>query len=219
MKNLVKILVLVAAVSLATGCAKEKNKYDKWLTDGEWTLSSLNDEDETVVVRIYDNASETDFTTTNRNTTTVSNGTQVETDYNSFDPETGTTTFNQNVDNSSFTAKITFSEDGTFTLTRTEEMLSSQSSDENGIDPLVNISDDPNTFTTTGYWTWQNTTDTKTVILIDDLGIFEVEISKDELKLIRNTSQVENSTGTDFNNEDYSETNTQTQTTEWVWTK
>lgn len=217
MKNLTKLVVLVLAISLATGCAKERNNYDKWLTDGEWSLSSGHEEDETVTDRNYVDANDVDYVDTDRETAEYNGSTRIEKDYNSFDPATGTTTFQENITNSNYTSKITFSEDGTYTMTYTEETVSVQQNDENSTGTVFNIDDEPNTFTVTGYWTWQNTTDTKTVILIDELGIFEVEISKDELKLTRESSQVENSTNT--SGSDYSQTSTHTRHAEWVWKK
>jgi len=53
MKKVFSIIVPIAVIALLSGCAKERDNYDKYLTSGTWTLSSASDLDKTVVVKDY----------------------------------------------------------------------------------------------------------------------------------------------------------------------
>lgn len=191
MKKIVKILPVALLIVASLASCKLEN-FDKWLTDGEWILSTANNSGEAVASYDVVDAAFIDFVSTERITTDISGGSFTEVEYLENKPSGGTVTFDRTTTKGKYTQKFTFNEDGTYTMTIVRDNESTQVDDETGNGPIVNISQEPATNTTTGYWNWVDDTDKKTALNIENLGTVETTVEKDALSLTYNTNTSEN---------------------------
>lgn len=211
MKNKVYAIVAIALAIFATGCAKTHNKYDKYLTDGSWTLSSMNkssDDESTDVsggTRHYER---------NYNTESFSSGEYTATDRYE-EEETGVPNYFEEYSyTGDKTCSITFNEDGTYTM-ETSVNPTSYSYEETGT-PLstTSLSGYETSSVTTGNWNWGDNKDTKTEIILENMGSYTVTVEKDKLVWERSSS--------DRQEESYAGDTYTSETTEmenWTWSK
>jgi hypothetical protein len=188
--NQKSLLMMVAIAVLAiTGCQKEKNKLDKRLTSDTWNLGAYSKTDLSVTNTDYISTGTDDRKTTDRNTTDFNGTTWTVVDF-SEDVDGPTTSFTRSTATYDYTAEVTFSEEGTFELKITKALRTTKY--EAGTTSTTDThTNDATVETYTGTWVWGDNTSTKEVIMIDGLGTFDVELSKDELKLTRNTSEMQ----------------------------
>lgn len=179
-----------------TSCAKENNKYDKILTDGEWTLSELITMYEEIENEDNSGVGAIDVKTTSKNTNTSSNGTTgTMVIYNETAESPGSTTFTEYTVNYESSVKMTFNEDGTYTTTNSMRYTTASGRNESGSLGTFNYTDPADVTTTNDYWSWGNTAETKTQINLGSMGMYDVKVEKGKVTFTRNTktNEVDNS--------------------------
>jgi hypothetical protein len=218
MKKRLLLMTVAFAVLAITGCQKEKNKLDKRLTADTWKLGNYSYNMSQVSQTDFTSTSLDDTKTTETNTKTFSGSTLTEVSYN--ENVGGTTTvFTRQTETSSYSAEVKFNEEGTFELKITKALKTSKSEAGGFIDE-ENFSVDPTVQTITGYWVWGNNTGAKEVIVLDGLGQYTVELSKDELILTNVTSNNETKPTLDGSLIRVGTTTSSENTEEiWTWTK
>ena len=218
MKKVFSIIVPIAVIALLSGCAKERDNYDKYLTSGTWTLSSASDLDKTVVVKDYVTAGTPTVTSTTDRATNTSGGksTRVELNQTSLSP--GSTTFTRSTEISNYSLSFEFAKDGTVKYSSSSQELSTQNDTHLGNGPVVNSSASPSTVTFTTTWTWGNGTETKEQLNIYGIGMFDVSIKKDALVLTRSTTSKESRNDSDGLG-DYAYTEDRTESTTYNFAK
>jgi hypothetical protein len=194
MKKTFPFFIAIIAVALLSGCAKERDNYDKFLTTGTWTLSSATQEQKSVTNYNYIALATPDRTETSENNTTIADGKSTNIGFSQTALSPGTTTFTRQTQKGNLSWTMKFNKDGTYELTRTSQRLSSQTDTHIGNGPVTNITESAETSTQTGMWSWQNNTDTKQTLLIESFGVaLNVDISKNSLAL--SYKQTSTSTG------------------------
>jgi hypothetical protein len=173
----------VILIALLTGCAKERDNYDTFLTSGTWTLSSSSSENKNVEVLDYVSALTPDKTTTTQSNFDAAENsfTSVVLNQTSYNP--GATTFSRVTKKGTSSSSISFNKDGTYELSDARQDLTTQSDNELVLGPITNLTSYPSSSKRTGVWYWNNTTDTKQEIYMENLGVFKVSISKNSMEL------------------------------------
>ncbi len=197
MKKVINILVPVIAIALLSGCAKERDNYDKYLTSGTWTLSNQLTEDNSVEVKNYVLAVTPDVTKTKQTTTTYAGGKSTEVKFNQTAYSPGSTTFTRKTTIENYSLTLEFSKDGTVKYSETKQELSTQNDTHIATGPIVNSSSSPYSSSTSFPWTWANGTETKQILNIYALGLFEVSIKKNQLVLTQTSSRKESNDDSD----------------------
>lgn len=218
MKKVINILVPIMAIALMSGCAKERDNYDKYLTSGTWTLSSQLNESTDVEVKNYVLAATPDVTTTNNKTTTTTGGRSTEVNLNQTSYSPGTTTFNRKTTIANYSLSLEFSKDGNVKFSETKQELSTQNDTHIANGPIVNSSSSPESISYSFPWTWANGTETKQVLNIYALGTFEVSIKKNQLVLTRTSTSKKSNNDSDGAG-DYAFTSDESDNTTWTFTK
>ena len=170
---------------LLVGCAKENNKYDKILTEGAWTLSTMEMNEEEVVFDLnVGSPNETATSTTNisvaggKRTSTISDVLAV----------VGFTNSTQVIElEEDFSSTMTFTEEGIYSSSLTNEITNYK----NVVDGVVlfdgGITTDPSTSTVSDIWAWANTANTKTQITFDG-ATYNITVEKGKITLTISTS-------------------------------
>ena len=183
----VTLPVLALAALIIASCAKEKDGYDKNLTQDTWTLSTAKTVNQTITGNVYtDGTSNT--TSTQTVTTEISSGSSTETNYQ-LDQEDGTTDqFTRLTQVSDFSLTYKFDKEGTYTANRSEK-LRSNTTEATGVPPTtVTVTTQAAISSNTGLWNWNNTADQKSILSFDLGSLQVVKISKSELHLKVSTS-------------------------------
>jgi major membrane immunogen (membrane-anchored lipoprotein) len=81
MRKSIYFIAPVVAVLLMSGCAKERDNYDKYLTDGTWTLSTRSSSERKVEQKNYVAAATPDQTITEETTSNISGGKETKVDF------------------------------------------------------------------------------------------------------------------------------------------
>lgn len=193
-------LATVIVALFLSSCAKENNKLDKILTDGTWTIATWVSSNESISNEDQSGPGAVDTKTTSRNTTNFSGSSQVDVNYSETAESPGATTFFEVTYNSTVAMTGSFTEDGTYTITTSKKYNTASARDETGSLGSFNYTDPANTTSQTGYWSWSNTTDTKTQINVSDFGMFDVTLEKGKGTFVHNTSSnnVSNTTAGGF---------------------
>lgn len=197
MKKVINILMPIIAIALLSGCAKERDNYDKYLTSGTWTLSTYSFENNQARVKNYVLAATPDETTTSLSTTKVTGGKATDVDFNQTAYTPGSTTFSRTTTISNYSTTLEFNKDGTVKYTQSTQVLSRQSDTHLGNGPVINISSSPATSSISFPWTWANGTETKQLLNMYALGVFEVSIKKNQLVLTKISTRKSSNNGSD----------------------
>lgn len=208
----------IIAIALFSGCAKERDNYDKYLTSGTWTLSTSTMDEKQVETKDYVLAATPDRVVTTQHTKTTSGGKETRIDLNQTVTTPGSTTFMKTTEQFNHSITFTFNKDGSATYTESNQLLTAQSETELGPGPIVTSTDPPTTKTMTIPWNWGNTTETKQILNLYSLGAFEVEIKKDQMVLKKVTTSVQKNDATDGSG-NYHYTDEQTETNNLTFTK
>ncbi len=185
MRKSIYFIAPVVAVILLGGCAKERDNYDKYLTSGTWTLSTMSSTEKKVEQKNYVAAATPDQTLTDETTNNTSGGKETKVEYSQTTLTPGSTTFNRTTTIANHSLTLSFSKEGKVTYVDTKQVLSTQLDTHIANGPVVPSSTSPETTTYTIPWNWGNATETKQLINLYSLGIFEVQIKKDQLVLTR----------------------------------
>jgi hypothetical protein len=197
MKKFTKVLpVLIVVAFLFSGCAKERNNYDKWLTASTWNLSTASSDTKSVRTQSSVPALGSDATYTDDSTTAVASGVTTTTMYTNDKPATGTETWDKSIYTSTTSMTAKFNTDGTVEISTSDKVTKYSHSTQSVVDPDFNITVDPTLNTMKGNWNWNNDVDTKQQISIDGLGTYEVTITNDKLTLVKNSSSSNQISGT-----------------------
>ncbi len=191
MKKTFSLLFSVATIWMLSGCAKERDNYDTFLTSETWTMTSINEDSK--YVKQYDNVPDlaVDSTVTRTYSSSINNGKITNIDYNERILTPGTTTFKRTTSTGSFSYTFKFNKDGTYQTNLVVQPLSSQTDDETGNGPLMVSTASPTTRSGTGLWSWQNTADTKQIILLDGQASYKVSISKNSMEWSQSSNGTE----------------------------
>ena len=170
---------------LLVGCAKENNKYDKILTEGTWTVSTMEMNEEEVVFDLnVGSPNETATSTTNisvaggKRTSTISDVLAV----------VGATNSTEVIElEEDFSSTMTFTEEGIYSSSLTNEITNYK----NVVDGVVvfdgGVTTDPSTSTVSDIWAWANTANTKTQITFDG-ATYNITVEKGKITLTISTS-------------------------------
>jgi len=191
MRKLIYFIAPVVAVLLMSGCAKERDNYDKYLTDGTWTLSTRSSSERRVEQKNYVAAATPDQTITEETTSNISGGKETKVDLSQTTLTPGATTFMRTTTISNHSLTLSFSKDGNVTYSDTKQDLSTQFDTHIINGPVVPSSAQPETTTYNFPWNWGNATETKQLLNLYNFGTFEVQIKKDQLILTRVTNSKE----------------------------
>jgi hypothetical protein len=191
MRKSIYFIAPVIALILLGGCAKERDNYDKYLTDGTWTLSTMSSTEKKVEQKNYVAAATPDQTLTDETTNSTSGGKETKVELNQTTLTPGSTTFNRTTTISNHSLTLSFSKEGKVTYVDTKQVLSTQFDTHIANGPVVPSSASPETTNYTIPWNWGNATETKQLLNLYSLGIFEVQIKKDQLILTRATNSKE----------------------------
>jgi PBP1b-binding outer membrane lipoprotein LpoB len=82
MKKNSVFFISIVSIALLSGCAKERDNYDKYLTDGTWTMSSIDEQSIEVETFDYVLPGVPTKTTTSQQTTTYADGKATTVRYN-----------------------------------------------------------------------------------------------------------------------------------------
>jgi hypothetical protein len=170
---------------LLVGCAKENNKYDKILTEGTWTVSTMEMNEEEV---IFDDSSvDPDETTTSTTNISVAGGKRTST-YSDVSAVVGTTNSTEVIElEEDFSSTMTFTEEGIYSSSLTNEITNYK----NVVDGVVifdgGVTTDPSTSTVSDIWAWANTANTKTQITFDG-ATYNITVEKGKITLTISTS-------------------------------
>ena len=183
---------------LLTGCAKERDKLDKILTDGEWTIESINATELSIKKTDYllNINGTTDELKTERETTTATSTLSTRVEFIETIETPGNTVFNEKTYVDNLVTTFTFGKDGKFTSTKKESRKSYSSRNQNGSINSQNYSETTRTTTDTGYWTWGNTTQTKSLININGQS-YEIKVEKNKITLIYESTNSDSYQGED----------------------
>ena len=190
------LFVSIVSIALLSGCAKERDNYDKYLTDGTWTMSSISEQGQEVETFDYVLAGTPTKTTTSQRSSTYADGkvTSVAYDQTTYLP--GATTFTRETKTGIFTLTFKFNKDGTYEEANSSKSLSSQNDTELGNGPVVYVAAAERTSSRTGQWYWVNTTETKQQLSIDG-QTFDVSINKNSFSMALGISGTQTKQGTD----------------------
>ncbi len=217
MKKSSLFFTTIVAIALLSGCAKERDNYDKYLTDGTWTMNSVAVQGNSVEVRDYVVVGTPTKTTTEENSETAVDGKSTNIDFKQISYSPGVTTFTRKTERGTITASFKFNKDGTYERSSTSQKLSKQNDTEVATGTVTNLSESVKTEFQTGQWSWGNRTQTKQAIYLDGMA-FNLSISKSNLELslnIASTSSDADSDGTG----DYLETRTYNQSVSYKLVK
>lgn len=182
--------VLALTALILASCAKEKDGYDKNLTQDTWALSSANVVNTTVTKNVYTDGTP-NTTSTQTSTNIIENGSSSEENY-SLNQEVGLPDFfTKSTQVSDFSLTYKFEKEGTFQSDRSNELKSTTTESTGVPASTITVTSEPTVSSNTGIWNWNNTGDQKSILTFD-LGSLQVdEISKSELNLKLNTSSTE----------------------------
>lgn len=196
MKKNSTILASIVAIALLTGCAKERDNYDKYLTDGTWTMSSIAEQGQEVETYDYVLAGTPTKTTSSQQSSTYTAGKVTSVSYNQTTYVPGATTFTRETKVGIFNLTFKFNKEGTYEVANTSKSISSQNDTELGNGPVVLVAAAERTSLRTGSWYWVNTTETKQQLSLDG-QTFDVSINKNSFSMTLNVSGTRTSQGTD----------------------
>lgn len=182
---------LVIGILLFSGCAKERQNYDNWLTSKTWNLTSGTESDKTTTTT----TTATLITVNPREVTTTFDGTT--STYVNYDPFTntpGTTTFTRITTKKKYTLTVKFSKDGTYEINTTGDDVSNEVDTETANGLVVNLPSNPITDKVTGTWSWDNADQTKKLITTNQWGTAEITIKKNSLVLTKTYSNYSTNT-------------------------
>lgn len=186
----------IIAIALLTGCAKERDNYDKYLTDGTWTMQSISEQGQEVGTFDYVLAGTPTKTETSQRNATYADGKVTSVSYDQTTYVPGATTFTRETKVGTFNLTFKFNKDGTYTQTNTSKRLSSQNDTELGNGPVVYVAETERTSARTGLWYWVNTTETKQQLSLDG-QTFDVTINKNSFSMVLTISGSETKHGSD----------------------
>ena len=170
---------------LLVGCAKENNKYDKILTEGAWTLSTMEMNAEEVIFDL--NIGSPNETETNTTNVSVSGGERIST-YTSELAVVGTTNTSTLYEiTETVSSTMTFTEAGIYSGSETNEITHYKSSVDGTILFDGGVTVDPSTNSVTDIWAWANTADTKTQFSFDG-ATYNITVEKGKITLTISTS-------------------------------
>ena len=165
---------------LLVGCAKENNKYDKILTDGAWTLSTVESSDKTV---IFDkNIGTPNETQTSETVVSLSGGVRTTT-YTTDDAIVGSansSTLDEITEDVSTT--MSFTEAGVFSSEETSQITHYKQAVDGSILFDGGVTVDPATSSVTDIWAWANTANTKTQISFNG-ATYNITVEKGKITL------------------------------------
>jgi hypothetical protein len=170
---------------LLVGCAKENNKYDKILTDGAWTLSTVESSKKTV---IFDkNIGTPNRTQTSETVVSLSGGvkTITYTTNDAFVDSTNRSTLDEWTEDVSTT--MSFTEAGVFSSEETSQTTHEKSAVNGSIIFDADVSGNPVTTSVTDIWAWANTANTKTQISFNG-DTYNITVEKGKITLTISTS-------------------------------
>ena len=170
---------------LLVGCAKENNKYDKILTEGTWTVSTMEMNEEEVVFDL--NVGSPNETATSTTNISVAGGKRTST-YSDVLAVVGATNSTEVIElEEDFSSTMTFTEEGIYSSSLTNEITNYK----NVVDGVVlfdgGITTDPSTSTVSDIWAWANTANTKTQITFDG-ATYNITVEKGKITLTISTS-------------------------------
>jgi outer membrane murein-binding lipoprotein Lpp len=190
-----KLTYTLAAFSIGAlmlvGCAKENNKYDKILTEGAWTVSTVNEVNTQTQFDDYSDATpdETQITTT---TTSTAAGVQTMSQ-ESVDKVVGSADATEFTEvKYDFTGTMTFGEGGDYTSNVVSKPTHYKHSMNGVVDFDNSITVTESTSNMTDIWNWENTADTKTQISFGG-STYNVKLEKDKVTLTKSTSSQDKS--------------------------
>lgn len=186
----------IVSIALLSGCAKERDNFDKYLTDGTWTMSSIDEQSIEVETYDYVLPGVPTKTSTSQQTTTYADGKTTTVRYNQTTNVPGGTTFTRETKVGTVTLTFKFNKDGTYEQASATKSQSSQNDTELGNGPVVNVAEAERTNSRKGYWYWVNTTETKQQLSFDG-QTFDVSINKNSFSMALNVSGAGTSSGTD----------------------
>jgi len=178
---------LALAALIVTSCAKEKDGYDKNLTNDTWNLSTATIVNENVDKYVYTNG-DPNQTQTSKNTTTISGGVQTEEQYTLNQIVNSADFFTKNVVKSDVSLSYKFEKEGTFSSDRSEKVTSTAYSETNVNENVITQTNEAQVSSSTGLWSWQNTGEQKSQLTFDLGSLQVVSIDKSELVLQLRTS-------------------------------
>ena len=170
---------------LLVGCAKENNKYDKILTEGTWTVSTMEMNEEEVVFDL--NVGSPNETATSTTNISVAGGKRTST-YSDVLAVVGATNSTEVIElEEDFSSTMTFTEEGIYSSSLTNEITNYK----NVVDGVVvfdgGVTTDPSTSTVSDIWAWANTANTKTQITFDG-ATYNITVEKGKITLTISTS-------------------------------
>ena len=170
---------------LLVGCAKENNKYDKILTEGTWTVSTMEMNEEEVVFDL--NVGSPNETATSTTNISVAGGKRTST-YSDVLAVVGATNSTEVIElEEDFSSTMTFTEEGIYSSSLTNEITNYK----NVVDGVVvfdgGVTTDPSTSTVSYIWAWANTANTKTQITFDG-ATYNITVEKGKITLTISTS-------------------------------
>lgn len=209
--------VVGTAIALLTGCAKERDNYDKYLTSGTWTMTSVEEYGKEENTYDYVAAGTPTKVETSEESGSVKSGETTSIDFTQITYLPGATTFTRKTKKGKLSLSFTFNKDGTYQVTNSSQKLTEQTDTELSNGPIVNVTEPTHTSTSSGIWYWQNTTETKQQISLNG-QMLDVEITKTGLTLSLNISGSGSEPGTDGTG-DFIKTSTFIQNVKYSLTK
>jgi len=189
MKKLTKFLpLLLIGAYLLSGCAKERNNYDKWITAGTWTLVSDSAVNHIVFNQSSAIAQPSDGTSTSDSISVFGSGKTVTTEYQLTHPAAGAESSTTDITNTNNTMTVAFNTDGSFLISMSDQLVSTQHNTNTTTGSLISYNGQPYTSSFSGSWVWGNDVDTKQLITLDGMGTYDVKIEKGKLTLSRVSS-------------------------------
>lgn len=209
--------VVGVAIALLTGCAKERDNYDKYLTSGTWTMTTVEEYGKEEYTYDYVAAGTPTKVETSEETATITAGQTTSVDLTKTAYVPGATTFTRKTKKGKLSLTFTFNKDGTYQLANTSQKLTEQTDTELGDGPVLNVAETERNNASSGLWFWQNTTETKQQINLNG-QMFDVDITKNGLVLSLNITGSGSEPGTDGTG-DYIKTSTYVQNIKYSLTK
>lgn len=190
------ISISVISIALLSGCAKERDNYDKYLTDSTWTMSSISEQGQEVETFDYVLAGTPTKTETSQRNSTYADGKVTSVTYDQTTYVPGATTFTRETKTGIFTLSFKFNKDGTYEEANSSKSLSSQNDTELGNGPVVYVAGTERSSSRTGSWYWVNTTETKQQLSLDG-QTFDVSINKNSFSMTLSLSGTQTEHGSD----------------------
>lgn len=196
MKKSSIFFVSVISIALLSGCAKERDNYDKYLTDGTWTMTSIEERGNEVETFDYVLAGIPTRTVTTQQSGTYADGKVTSVNYHQTTYVPGATTYTRATKVGTYSISFKFNKDGTYERSSTSKNQSTQNDTELGNGPVVYVAEAERTSAQSNLWYWMNTTETKKQINLNG-QMFDVSINKNNFSITLNVSGTKTENGTD----------------------